>query len=639
MKEERKFQTESRELLDLMINSIYSNKEIFLRELISNASDAIDKYRYLSLTEPDKYPAIEGEIRLEADSKKGIITITDNGIGMSAEEIERNLGTIAKSGSKEFAAKIKEAKEAEDLSIIGQFGVGFYSAFMVADSVSVITKPQGGEAHRFYSDGKESYTIEDAEASFDHGSIIEVRLKKDTEDESYSKYAEEYQIENLVKKYSDYVRYPIKMFVTRTVSDRDEEDKPIDGKTHEVSEDKTLNSMIPLWKKNQSEVKDEDLNAFYKAKFDDYEDPLLSLKVHVDGLVCYDALLFIPSHAPYNLYSESYEQGLALYSKGIFIQNKCKELIPNYLKFVQGLVDSDDFPLNISREILQKSPAMSKIANNVEKKIIDKLKSVMKNDAEKYEKFFNIYGEHIKFGIYSTYGIKKEELQDLLLFHSMKEDKLISLREYVEKMDKKQKEIFYASGKSLSEIKNLPQLEKFKKDGIDVLLLDKDIDEFCFMAMNDYDKHVFKNVSNVNQDDLDKEEKQKLDDLTATHKRILDEVKVGLGDKVDEVTFSTKLVDSPVCITTKDGLSLNMEQVLEEQPGEASEKAPKAKRVLEINPDSTLFQAMTGLGSDEEIQKFGILLYNQALLLEGRNIEDKAGFVALLSELMIKAAK
>ena len=359
----------------------------------------------------------------------------------------------------------------------------------------------------------------------------------------------------------------------------------------------------------------------------------------MDGLVCYDALLFIPSHAPYNLYSESYEQGLALYSKGIFIQPKCKELIPNYLKFTQGLVDSDDFPLNISREILQKSPAMTKIANNVEKKLLDKLENVLKNEREKYEKFFGIYGDHIKFGIYSTYGMKKAELQDLLLFHSLKEDKLISLKEYVEKMDKKQKEIFYASGKSLAEIKMLPQLEKFKKDEIDVLLLDRDIDEFTLMAMMDYSGKQFKNVSAMEKDSLNKEEKDKIDTLTANHKRILDTIKEALGDKVDEVAFSAKLVDSPVCITTKDGLSLNMEKVLEEQPGEHPEGTPKAAKVLEINADSDLFKAIAEINDDEAVKKYGTLLYNEALLLEGRDIEDKKGFVEALNELMVKASK
>ena len=640
MKKEMQFQTESRQLLDLMINSIYSNKEIFLRELISNASDAIDKYRFLSLTEPKDYAPLDGEIRLEVDKKKRTISIIDNGIGMSLEDMENNLGTIARSGSKEFSEKIKKAKEAEDLSIIGQFGVGFYSAFMVAEKVEVISKTKDSEAHRFFSDGKESYTLEDAEASFEHGSIVTVYLKKDEEDEKYSKYLEDYQIENLVKRYSDYVRYPIKMLVTRMESDRDDEDKPVDGKKHEVAEDKTLNSMVPLWKKGKDEVKDEDLNAFYKSKFDDYEEPLVSLKLHVDGLVCYDALLFIPSHAPYNLYSESYEQGLALYSKGIFIQQKCKELIPNYLKFTQGLVDSDDFPLNISREILQKSPAMSKIANNVEKKLLDKLKNVLKNDREKYEKFFKIYGDHLKFGIYSTYGMKKDDIQDLLLFHSLKEDKPITLAEYVEKMEKKQKEIYYASGKSLEEIKMLPQLEKFKKDGVDVLLLDRDIDEFCVMAMMEYDKHTFKNVSGTDADSLDKEEKEKIDTLTANHKRILDTIKEELGDKVDEVAFSSKLVDSPVCITTKEGLSLNMEKVLEEQPGaENNEGAPKASKVLEINGESELFQAIAKLPSDEEVKKYATLLYSEALLLEGRDIEDKKGFVKALNELMVKASK
>ncbi len=640
MKEEKQFQTESKQLLDLMINSIYSNREIFLRELISNASDAIDKYRFLSLTDSNGHPAKEHFIRLEANKDARTISITDNGIGMTKEEMEQNLGTIAKSGSKDFAAKFKEAKEAQDLSIIGQFGVGFYSAFMVADKVEVYSKSVGCPAYKFVSDGKETYSIEDTEFEGESGTKVVVYLKKDTEDINYSSFLETWKIEELVRKYSDYVRYPIKMMESHSVPAKDENGKEIKGKTTEVSEDKTLNSMVPLWKKANSEVDDKALAEFYKNKFDDFEDPLVSLKLRVEGLVSYDALLFIPSHAPYNLYSESYERGLNLYSKGIFIQEKCKELIPQYLKFVQGLVDSDDFPLNISREMLQNSPAMSKIATSVEKKLIEKLKSMSKNEPEKYEKFFSLYGDYIKYGIYSSYGMKGEELKDLLLFHHTADDKLISLKAYVDALKEGQKDIFYASGKSLAEVKLLPQLEKYKKEGKDVLLLDREIDEFCLMAMNEYDKHPYKNISSVSAEEISKEEKDKLDSLTASHKRILDDLKESLNGKVDEVSFSTKLVDSPVCITTKNGLSLNMEKVLEAQPGaENNPNAPKATKVLEINADSPLFGAIAKLESDDEIKKYGSLLYNEALLLEGFDIEDKKEFVASLNELLLKSAK
>lgn len=640
MKEEKQFQTESKQLLDLMINSIYSNREIFLRELISNGSDAIDKYRFLSLTDGKAYPAKDYLIRLEADKKQRTLSVSDNGIGMSKEEMEQNLGTIAKSGSKDFAAKFKQAKEAHDLSIIGQFGVGFYSAFMVADKVEVYSKALGQPAYKFVSDGRETYSIEDAEFPEESGSKVIVYLKQDSEDINYSSFLETWKIEELVRKYSDYVRYPIKMLEIHTEPEKDENGKAIEGKSKEVSEDKTLNSMVPLWKKSNAEVDEKALAEFYKNKFDDFEEPLLSLKLRVEGLVSYDALLFIPAHAPYNLYSENYERGLSLYSKGIFIQERCKELIPQYLKFVQGLVDSDDFPLNISREMLQHSPAMSKIASSVEKKLVDKLKAVAKAEPEKYEKFFSLYGDYIKFGIYSTYGMKTEELKDLLLFHHSTEDKLISLKAYVEALKPEQKDIYYASGKTLAEAKLLPQLEKFRKEGKDVLLLDREIDEFCLMAMNEYDKHPFKNISSVATEDVSQEEKDKLATLTATHKRILDDLKEALQGKVDDVSFSSKLIDSPVCITTKDGLSLNMEKVLEAQPGaENSPDAPKATKVLEINAESPLFAAIAKLGSDEEVKKYGTLLYNEALLLEGFDIEDKKEFVASLNELLIKTAK
>ncbi|MBR1846554.1 MAG: molecular chaperone HtpG [Bacilli bacterium] len=633
MKTEKKFETESQQLLDLMINSIYSEKEIFLRELLSNASDAIDKYRYLSLTESEKYPAKTHSIRIDVDKKARTIAITDNGIGMSLEDMEKNLGTIARSGSKEFMSKLEDAKE--DMSIIGQFGVGFYSAFMVGDSVEVLSKPLGGEAHRFYSEGKSTYTVEDADFDGDSGTKVIVHLKPDTDDIKYSDYLETYRIEGLVKKYSDYIRYPIKMLVSVSKQDLDDEDKPIDGKYHDEIEDKTLNSMVPLWKKSVNDVKPEDLNEFYKSKFSDYEDPLFALNVHAEGLYTYESLLFIPSHVPYNFYSETYESGLSLYSRGIFIQDNYKDLIPNYLRFVKGLVDSDDFPLNVSREMLQKTPEMAKISKNIENKILAELKKTKKNDEEKYLKFFDMFGEHLKYGIYSSYGMKKDDLQDLLLFHHLNDDKLISLEDYVNGMDKKQKDIYFASGKTLAEIRALPQLEQKKKDGIDVLLLDKNIDEFCIMAMVNYKEKTFKDVSSE-KEELSKEKKKELDQLTTDNKRILDNLKEGLNQKVDDVVFSAKLVDSPVCITTKDGLSMNAERVLNEEPGQHDDSI-KSSKVLEINPEHALFKALQNVSSDEELRGYGSLLYDEAMLLQGYDIEDKAGFVSKLNELLIKA--
>ncbi|MDY6391220.1 MAG: molecular chaperone HtpG [Bacilli bacterium] len=633
MKTEKKFETESQQLLDLMINSIYSEKEIFLRELLSNASDAIDKYRYLSLTESEKYPAKTHLIRIDVDKKARTIAITDNGIGMSLEDMEKNLGTIARSGSKEFMSKLKDAKE--DMSIIGQFGVGFYSAFMVGDSVEVLSKPLGGEAHRFYSEGKSTYTVEDADFDGDSGTKVIVHLKPDTDDIKYSDYLETYRIEGLVKKYRDYIRYPIKMLVSVSKQDLDDENKPIDGKYHDEIEDKTLNSMVPLWKKSVNDVKPEDLNEFYKSKFNDYEDPLFALNVHAEGLYTYESLLFIPSHVPYNFYSETYESGLSLYSRGIFIQDNYKDLIPNYLRFVKGLVDSDDFPLNVSREMLQKTPEMAKISKNIENKILAELKKTKKNDEEKYLKFFDMFGEHLKYGIYSSYGMKKDDLQDLLLFHHLNDDKLISLEDYVNGMAKNQKDIYFASGKTLAEIRALPQLEQKKKDGIDVLLLDKNIDEFCIMAMVNYKEKTFKDVSSE-KEELSKEKKKELDQLTTDNKRILDNLKEGLNQKVDDVVFSAKLVDSPVCITTKDGLSMNAERVLNEEPGQHDDSI-KSSKVLEINPEHALFKALQNVSSDEELRGYGRLLYDEAMLLQGYEIEDKAGFVSKLNELLIKA--
>ena len=638
MKETKEFQTESKELLNLMINSIYSNNEIFLRELISNASDAIDKYRYQALSSKGEMPLNEFEINLSVDKKKRTITISDNGLGMSKEDLINNLGTIAKSGSKDFASKLKEAKEKQDLNIIGQFGVGFYSAFMVASKIEVLTKTYNGQGYLFTSDGQESYTIEEKDKETT-GTEITIYLKKSSKEVDYDSYLEQYKIKNLVKKYSDYIRYPIKMMVTKSEQVLDKDGKPVEGKYEDKEVLETLNSMIPLWKKNKSEVTDEDLNEFYKNKFNDYENPLASLFVRVDGKITYDALLFIPSHIPYNLYSDSYERGLQLYSKGIFIKDKCQELIPDYLKFVKGLVDSGDFSLNISREMLQQSPIMQKISENVEKKIVDKLKDIKKTDFDKYVTFWKSFGELIKYGIYSTYGAKKELLQDTLIFHSLNnEDKYISLADYKEKMAKDQKYIYFVSGENLDAIKLLPQLEKYRKNNVDVLLLDQKIDEFAIMMLHDYDKVEFKSISDESASEVSKEEQEKIDSVTADNKRLFDTLKEALAGKVNDVVVSSKLVDAPVCVSTKDGLSLEMEKTLNEQPG--AEDTVKAEKILELNPNHPLFEAFTKIQNDDELVKnYASVLYEEAMLLEGREIVDKKAFVDKINELFIRAMK
>ncbi|MDY2725105.1 MAG: molecular chaperone HtpG [Candidatus Onthovivens sp.] len=640
MIETKEFQTESKQLLNLMINSIYTNKEIFLRELISNASDAIDKYKYLQLTSEGKLNVKDYQIYLVVDKQNRTLTIKDNGIGMSHDDLVNSLGTIASSGSKEFLKKYKEAKDSEDLNIIGQFGVGFYSAFMVASKIEVLTKTVDDKAYKFSSDGVKEYTIEEATKE-DTGTEITLYLKEDKDDENYSTFLEYYTLEDLVKKYSDYIRYPIKLDEVIKTPKKDEKGEEIKDEYDEKVETKILNSMVPLWKKNKKDVTDEELEKFYKDKFSDYEKPFTSLFLNVDGIVKYNALIFIPSHAPYNLYSENYEKGLDLYSKGIFVKEKCKELVPDYLKFIKGLVDSDDFDLNISREMLQSSPLLRRIEDNIEKKILEKLKEIKNNDYNKYLDFFKTFGDHFKYAIYQSYGAKKEQLQDLLVFNSLLSETPISLKDYVSKMKEDQKYIYYASGKSLDYIKMLPQIEKFKKDGIEVLLLDKKIDEFAIMMMRDYDKKEFKNVADEASNELSKEEKDNLDTLIAENKRILDDIKEGLNGKVDEVTFSTKLVDSPVCITTKNGLSLNMENTLNEEARENNfTDDVKATKVLEINPHHELFKAIEAIkDNDDEVKLYGSILYDEALMLEGYEVEDKKEFIEKLNKLMIKSLK
>ena len=634
--ETKEFQAESKELLNLMINSIYSNKEIFLRELISNASDAIDKYKYLELTSEGKIPSKNYEIWIEKDKENRTLTIKDNGIGMSKEDIINNLGTIAHSGSKDFVSKIKEAKEKNDLDIIGQFGVGFYSAFMVADEVEVYTKTLNDKGYVFKSNGETNYTIDECDIE-DTGTKIVLHLRKDTEDEKFDNFLEDYEIESLVKKYSDFVRYPIKFNEIEKTPKKDADGKEIENEYDEKVVTKTLNSMVPLWKKNKKDVTEEDLNKFYKDNFSDYEDPLLSLNLNLEGVVSFNSLVFIPSHAPYDLYSQNYEKGLKLYIKGIFIKEKAKELVPDYLKFIKGLVDTNDLSLNISREMLQDDPRLRKMSDSIEKKVVGALKDLKNNDFDKYLKFYKLYGDHLMYGIYSSYGYKKDLLGELLAFKSLNSEKEIDLKTYKDQMKEGQKVIYYASGKSIESIKMLPEIEKFRKDGINVLFLTNDIDEFALSMMGEYEKVSFKNISEHDKEELNEDEKSKLEVLEAENKELLDNMKESLKGKVDEVILSNKLVESPVCISTKNGLSLNMERTLNEGP--QGEQA-KASKVLEINPNHEIFKTLNEIKADKElVNKYSSVLYNEAMLLEGFDVENKSEFIKNLNDIVIASLK
>ena len=631
MSETKKFKTETKRLLDLMINSIYTNKEIFLRELISNASDAIDKYHYMSLTD-NKLEAKDYEIRLSLDKENRTITISDNGIGMTHDELVDHLGTIAKSGSLEFMKKLEE--KTPEVDIIGQFGVGFYSAFMVAKKVLVKTKsPFDDKAYSFLSEGTDSYKLDEVEKN-ESGTEITLYLRDNTADENYDIYLEQYKMEGLVKKYSDYVRYPIKMMCKRMNPVYDEEGKF--KESVETFEDETLNSMIPLWKKNKSEIKEEDLNSFYKQKFNDYEDPLFSMHVNVEGNLTYNALLFIPKKVPYDLYSENYEKGLKLYTKGVFIMDKCKELIPDYLKFVKGLVDSADLSLNISREILQQNKQLSLISKNIEKKIISELGKTMKNDYEKYKEFFKAYGVYLKYGIYENYGEKKDDLKDLLVYKTVNEEDYISLKTYVNYMKDNQKYIYYASASNKEQVLSMPQLDLLKKKGYDCLILSDGVDEFTMSILNKYEDFELKNINQGDLDILDEEEKEELKKQEEDNKDFLEAIKKELDGKVTDVILSKRLVDSPVCLTSKDGLSFEMQKVLNAIPNGSDAKAEK---VLEINPNHDLFNALKKAYSNNELTDYVDLLYNQALLMEGFPIENPVEFSNKMCKLMIKTIK
>ena len=634
MSEIKEFKTETKRLLDLMINSIYTHKEIFLRELISNASDAIDKRYYLSLTNESYHNSGEYEITIDTDPVERTVTITDNGIGMNYDDIINNLGTIAKSGSKEFIKQLSDEEQKGDIDIIGQFGVGFYSAFMVSDRVVVETRtPTSNIGYRFESDGSEEYTISEIEKHL-IGTKIIVYLRENTDEEDYGKYLEQYEIKNLIKKYSDYIRYPIRMNVVNEEPVLDSEGKPT-GDYTEVTELQTLNSMTPIWKKNKGDVTQDELNQFYKSKFNDYENPLINIFTNVEGSLTYNALCYIPSHAPYDLYSDTYEKGLQLYTKGVFILDKCKELIPNYLRFVKGLVDSADLSLNISREMLQHDRQLVKIASNLEKKILAELSKTLKNDREKYKKFFEVFGLNIKYGLYEDFGARKESLKDLVLFSSSNNEDLITLAEYVEKMKGNQEYIYYASGKSKESILAQPQMDAIKIKEYDVLVLTDDVDEFMISILSEYCGKKFKSINSGDLDLLSDDEKKAIDDLKEEKKPLLQMLQEALDGEVKEVVLSKRLTTSPVCLVSGDGVSFEMERVMNKMPNDYGVKADK---ILEINPHHDIFKAIETLynNGSEDIAKYAKLLYSQALLIEGIMLENPVEFANLMCELMVK---
>ena len=613
MIETKEFKTETKKLLDMMIHSIYTHKEIFLRELISNASDAIDKRKFLSLTD-HTIPTVDYEIVVEADKTNRTLTISDNGIGMSKDELEANLGTIAKSGSKEFLEQLGDKANTSD--IIGQFGVGFYSAFMVASKVEVLS-------HKV-----ENYTISSSEELID-GTKITLYLREEKKKKKYSDFLDEYTIKELIRKYSDYIRYPIKTWVTKY-------DKPEEGKEDKESthlELETVNSMIPLWKKNRKDVTDEELNNFYKQKFVDYQDPLANIFVSVEGMLTYNALLFIPRKPLFNIYNDKDERGLQLYTKGVFILDKCKDLIPDYLYFVKGLVDSADLPLNISRELLQEDRQIKKIATNVEKKILQELAKMLKNDEAKYLEFFKAYGRALKYGLYENYGARKEALQDLVILHSLNNDKYITFKEYKEKMPEGQKNIYYVAQKTKEQALALPQMALLKQKGYDVLLLEDDVDEFMLQVMHDYDKVEFKSITQGDLDLLTEEENKKIDEVKEENKELLEAIKESLKDDVSDVILSKRLVDGAVCISAKGGISLEMEKVLSAQDGNA-----KAEKVLEINSNHPLFNKLKDIyqNDKDKLNDYAKFLLDSALIQEGLEIKDPVNYTNKVIELMLK---
>ena len=631
--EMKQFQAESKRLLDMMINSIYTHKEIFLRELISNASDAIDKLYYRALKDGDTgLNRDDFSITIEADKDKRTLTITDNGVGMTKDELDNNLGVIAKSGSLNFK---KENEKQEDIDIIGQFGVCFYSAFMVSDDVTVVSRAYGSdEAWCWHSTGAEGYTIEPCEKD-SNGTVITLHIKDNSEEDNYDEYLDQYRLRSIVKKYSDYIRYPIRMDVEKSRPKEKPEgagkDAPMEFETY--TETETLNSMVPIWRKNKSEVTDEEYNNFYKEKFMDWQDPIRVVRTHAEGAATYDALLFIPAKAPMDFYTREYEKGLQLYSNGVMIMEKCADLLPDYFSFVKGLVDSQDLSLNISREMLQHDRQLKLIAGRLEKKIKSELESMLNNDREKYEEFYKGFGLQLKYGMYADYGMHKDVLKDLVLFYSSSEEKLVTLKEYVSRMKEGQTSIYYACGDAVERIAKLPQTEMLKDKGYEILYLTDNVDEFAMKMLQTYDEKDFKNISS---DDLGletEEEKKEAEKQVEDNKGLLDFMTEALDGKVKAVRLSQRLKSHPVCISSEGAITLDMEKVLNAMP--ATEKV-QAQRVLELNANHPIFAKLTQLfeNDQEKLKTYSQLLYTQAMMIEGFPVEDPVAFCNQICELM-----
>ncbi len=650
----RKFKTESKKLLDLMINSIYTNREIFLRELVSNASDAVDKLYFRSLTDEGlQVNRADLAITVSFDSNARTVTVSDNGIGMSKDDLDRNLGTIAHSDSFEFKAENAEDKTA-DVDIIGQFGVGFYSAFMVGKKVRVVSRAFGSdEAWAWESDGIEGYTIEEAERA-EHGTDVIVYLKDNTDDENYDHYATEYGLTDLIKRYSNYVRYPIQMEVVKSRMKPRPEDAPEDYKPEfeNYTEVDTINSMIPIWKRKKADVTDEEYNEFYKSDFHDFEDPARTISLHAEGALTYDALLFVPGHAPYDMYSKDYKKGLALYSSGVLIMEKCEELVPDYFNFVRGVVDSADLTLNISRETLQHNGQLKAIARRIEKKIKSDLASMRDDDREAYERFFGEFGRAMKFGVYSTYGMAKDVLADLLLFYSAKQKKMITLDEYLADAPADSDAIYFATGDSIERMAQMPIVTTVLAKGHDVLLCNENVDEFCMMALGSYSNDSVVSLGddgestpktftlkNVGGDDLgltSEEEKKEAEEATTENSDLFEIMKEALGEKVEKVVVSTRLTDAPAVLTTEGAVSLKMAQMFNAQ-ATASEERPEIHVVLELNDKHPVFgvlKAAHAAGDDDKVKNYAGILYDQAMLMEGLPIDDPIAFAQAVTALM-----
>ncbi len=647
----RKFKTESKKLLDLMINSIYTNREIFLRELISNASDAVDKLYFRSLTDKDiQLSKDELGIRVAFDNDARTVTVSDSGLGMTKDELDRNLGTIAHSDSMEFKADNADA-QGDDVDIIGQFGVGFYSAFMVGKKVRVVSRAIGSdETWAWESDGVDGYDIKPAERA-EHGTDVIVYLKDDTADESFGTFASEHGLTQLIKRYSNYVRYPIKMEVTKSrkveAPEPAEGEEPAAPQWESYTEVETINSMIPIWKRKKSEVSQEEYDEFYKTDFHDFENPARTISVHAEGSLNYDALMFVPSRAPWDMYSKDYKRGLALYSSNVLIMDKCEELLPDYFGFVRGVVDSSDLTLNISRETLQHNGQLRAIARRLEKKIKADLANMRDDDRTAYEKFFEQFGRTLKFGIYQSYGMAKDTLGDLLLFYSAKEQKMITLDEYLAAAPPGADSIFYAAGDSLERLAAMPLVTTVLAKGYDVLLCDQDVDEFCMMAMGTYGEHAVDGdeenkqpyfIKNVGSEDLGlttDEEKKEAEEATESNAELFDVMREALGEKVERVVVSTRLTDAPAVVTSEGGVSLAMVQVLKSQPG--AEGLPDLHLVLEMNAKHPVFEALRAAheaGDDDKVRTYAGILFDQALLVEGVMPDNPLAFAQAVSELM-----